>query len=69
MSDTEVEWGLFLSLCALCYHPRGLTLPGLIFNILLWLHLSETKIGPLYGIAVTLTFTVSTERAPCCMWQ
>ena len=57
MSGTEVEWGLSLSLCALCYHPRGLTLPGLIFNILLWLHLSEPEIGPLYGIAVTLTFT------------
>lgn len=39
------------------------------FYILLWLHLSETEIGPLYGTAVTLTFTISTERAPCCMRQ
>ena len=62
VSRTEVEWGWSLSPCALCYHPRGLTLPGLIFNILLWLHLSEPETGPLYGTAVTLTFTILTKR-------
>lgn len=42
--------GRALSPCALCYHPRSLTLRGLIFSSLLWSHLSEPQAGPLCGM-------------------